>query len=80
MRAATLLGETSQDRAALIEGLHALARGEQAHADATDTMRRALVEVLLHEDRTRLVEALDDAMLGLRPRPAGYFSARASAA
>jgi hypothetical protein len=80
MRAATLLGETSQDRAALIEGLHALARGEQAYADATDTMRRALVEVLLHDDRTRLVEALDDAMLGLRPRPASYFSARASAA
>jgi hypothetical protein len=80
MRAATLIGETSRDRAGSIEGLRMLARGEQAGEEILDTMRRVLVEVLLHEDRARLVAALDDAMLGLRPRPAGYFSARASAA
>jgi hypothetical protein len=80
MRAATLLGETSRDRAALVDGLRALARGERADADASETIRRALVEVLLCEDRSRLLAALDEAMLGLRPRPAGYLSARASAA
>ena len=56
------------------------ARGERAQGETLDAMRRALVEVLLHEDRARLVAALDDAMLDLRPTPAGYFSARASAA
>jgi hypothetical protein len=80
MRAATLLGETSQDRAVLVEELRALARGERTGADAPETLRRALVEVLLCEDPARLLAALDEAMLGLRPRPAGYFSARASAA
>jgi hypothetical protein len=44
-----------------------------------DLQRRALVEVLMHEDRVRLVEALDESALGLRPRPAGYFAARAIA-
>ncbi|MGE5275286.1 MAG: hypothetical protein ACM3QU_16185 [Verrucomicrobiota bacterium] len=80
MRAAILVGETSRDRAASIEGLRALARGERADDETLDTMRRVLVEVLLHEDRGRLVAALDDALVGLRPRPAGYFSAQASAA
>jgi hypothetical protein len=32
-------------------------------------VRRALVETLLHGPRTALVEALDDTLLGLRPRP-----------
>jgi hypothetical protein len=80
MRAATLIGETSRDRAALIERLRTLAGGGRAGADAHETMRRLLVEVLLHDDRARLLADLDDAMLGLRSRPAGYFSARASAA
>jgi hypothetical protein len=40
-------------------------------------VRRGIVETLLHEDRGRLLEHLDDALLGLRARPAGYFSARA---
>ena len=80
MRAATLLGETSQDRAVLVEELRALARGERTGADTPEMIRRAVVEVLLCEDPARLLAALDEAMLGLRPRPAGYFSARASAA
>lgn len=80
MRAATLIAETSRDQAGSIEGLRALARGERGDEGALDTMRRVLVEVLLHEDRARLLADLDDAMLGLRPRPSGYFSARASAA
>jgi hypothetical protein len=80
MRAAMLLGETSKDRAALIERLRRLAGGERADPETVDTMRRAIVEAAMYDDRTRLLTALDDALLGLRPRPAGYFSARASAA
>jgi hypothetical protein len=80
MRAAMLLGETNSDRAGLIEGLRRLAGGERAGPETIDTLRRAIVEVALSEDRTRLPAALDDALLGLRPRPAGYLAARATAA
>jgi hypothetical protein len=43
-------------------------------------VRRALVEVLAHGDRPALNESLDEALLGLRPRPAGYFALRAATA
>jgi hypothetical protein len=33
-------------------------------------VRRALVETLTHGDRTELVSALDDTLLGLRAGPA----------
>ena len=79
LRASLLLGETPRERAALMECLSRLARGERAGAGDADLQRRALVEVLMHEDRARLVEALDESALGLRPRPAGYFAARAIA-
>ncbi len=80
MRAAILLGETNRDRADLIDGLRRLAGGEQGGPEIADTMRRALVEVTLNDDRRRLLTALDDALLGLRARPAGYLAARSSAA
>ena len=62
-----------------MERLSNLARGERVGEEDADLQRRALVEVLMHDDRVRLVEALDEAALGLRPRPAGYFAARAIA-
>jgi hypothetical protein len=77
MRASLLLGETNRERAGLIGQLRGLAQGERAEEEVVDAVRRAIVETLLHEDRDRLVAALDDALLGLRSRPAGYFSARA---
>jgi hypothetical protein len=77
MRTAILLGETSHERAAVTEGLRALARGEAGAHDASEALRRAIVETLLHDDRRHLIEMLDDALLGLRARPPGYFSARA---
>jgi hypothetical protein len=64
MRAAVLVGEP---------GLRSLARGDRGDPDA---LRRAIVETLLHDDRDRLLAALDDALLGLRARPPGYFSFR----
>jgi hypothetical protein len=78
VRAAVLLGETAQDRAQELERLRALSRGEPAGRAAAEAVRKALVETLAHGDRSALVESLDDALLGLRPRPAGYFAAVAS--
>ncbi len=70
LRAATLLGETPRDRAALFDALLV--------SPPPDAVRRALVEVVLHGNRRHLVESLDEAVLGVRPRPAGYFALRAA--
>jgi len=78
MRAAVLVGEGSRERSALVDRLLGLARGRHGGVQAADDVRRAILETLLHEDRARLVTALDEALLGLRPRPAGYFAARAA--
>ncbi len=72
VRAAALLGESGGERAELLLRL----RDEQPDPD---TVRRALVEVLMHGDRPGLVRSLDDSLLGIRPRPVGYFAARAAA-
>ena len=78
VRAAVLLGETGRDRAEQLGLLRGLARGETAGAGAADAVRKAVVETLAHGDRPGLVSTLDDALLGVRPRPAGYFAALAS--
>ena len=78
VRAAVLLGETGPDRAEQLERLRALARGEPAGGTAADAVRKALVEALAHGDRAALVDSLDDALIGVRPRPAGYYAALAS--
>jgi hypothetical protein len=72
VRAAVLLGESGTERAELLARL----RDERPSAE---TVRRALVEVLMHGDRPKLVAALDESLLGVRPRPAGYFASRAAA-
>jgi hypothetical protein len=78
VRAAVLLGETGRDRAEQLERLRALARGEHVERAAAESVRKAVVETLAHGDRAALVASLDDALLGVRPRPAGYFAALAS--
>jgi hypothetical protein len=75
VRAALLLGETGRERADQLEHLRALGGGEPASASTLDAVRRALVETLLNGDRAALVAALDDSLLGLRPRPATSFKA-----
>jgi hypothetical protein len=67
LRAAVLLGETARERA---EKLAELRSGDPAAA-----VREALVETLAHGDRIELVEALDETLLGLRPRPAVELAA-----
>ena len=52
--------------------------GDRLDEPGPDSVRRAIVETLMHGDRPGLVRVLDDAMLGLREAPAGYF-ARATA-
>jgi hypothetical protein len=79
MRATLLLADENRERSGLIDRLRALARGEAGGVQVADDVRRAIVECLQHDDRARLKTALDEALLGLRPRPAGYFSARALA-
>lgn len=69
MRAAVLLGENARERAELLMALRALVDGDGPGARAEECVRRALVETLLHDSRPALVAALDDALLGLRPRP-----------
>jgi hypothetical protein len=78
VRAAVLLGATGRERAEGLERLRSLTRGEPAGRAAAEAVRKALVETLAHGDRRALVESLDEALLGVRPRPAGYFAAVAS--
>jgi hypothetical protein len=79
MRAAVLLGETARERSELAGAFRALLDGDGPGARAEDAVRRALVETLLHESRPVLVGALDEALLGLRPRPQVATAARAVA-
>jgi hypothetical protein len=79
MRAALLLGDAKGERSGLIDRLRALARGESGGFQAAEDVRCAIVATLQHEDRASLLTALDEALLGLRPPPAGYYSARALA-
>ena len=78
VRTAVLLGETARDRAEQLERLRALGAGAPAGPATADAVRRALVETLLQGDRAALVAALDESLLGLRARPAGYLAAVAS--
>jgi hypothetical protein len=71
VRAAVLLGEKTEERAHLLEAL----RAEHVGAAARDAIRRALVEALVHGNRVELVRALDQTLLGLRPRPATVLAA-----
>jgi hypothetical protein len=79
MRAAVLLGETARERGELLSAFRALLDGEGPGARAEDAVRRALVETLLHDSRLRLVAALDEALLGLRPRPQVTTTTRVAA-
>jgi hypothetical protein len=65
MRTAVLLGEKGPERAELLDEL----RADRLGRDARDCVRRALVEALVHGNRSELVTALDETLLGQRPRP-----------
>ena len=65
MRTAVLLADKTQERSELVAALQA----ERLDRSARDAVRRALVETLLHGARRELLPALDETLLGLRPRP-----------
>jgi hypothetical protein len=69
MRAASLLGETAQERADLVD---------RFREPSLDLVRRMLVAVLLHGNRAKLLRELDQSLLGLRAKPAGVAELRAS--
>ena len=69
MRAAVLLTEKGREREELLVTL----RDDRLGRDARDAVRRALVETLLSGSRDELVLALDDTLLGIRPRPASVL-------
>src|SRR3954449_12099523 len=57
MRASALLGETAEERAALVE---------RFREQTPDLVRRLVLAVLMHGDRRTLLRELDGALLGLR--------------
>jgi len=69
LRAASVLGETPREAAALLARLRLLAAGDAASV-TTDLVRRSLVAVLEHGDRRELLKSLDETLLGLRAKPA----------
>jgi hypothetical protein len=69
VRASILLGETPKHRRALLARL-------RDEAPPPDVVRRALVEVLMHGDRERLIATLDESILGLRTPPPSYYATR----
>ena len=70
LRAATLLGETPEERGDLLATLRTIAPGEQQGTRAADAVRRALVDTLLHGDRRTLIASVDETLIGVRTRPA----------
>ncbi len=74
MRAVFLLVETADEREEHFSSLRALASGHEADATAGEAVRRALVEALLHDDRAGLLDSLDEALLGVRETPDGYYA------
>jgi len=69
LRAAVLLAEKGSEREEVLEAL----RGEHLGSEARDAVRRVLVETLLHGSRAELVAAVDETLIGLRPRPSSVL-------
>jgi hypothetical protein len=64
-----LLAEKGPERAQVLEAL----RAERFGRDARDAVRRALVETLQHGTRAELITAVDETLVGLRPRPSSVL-------
>jgi hypothetical protein len=74
LRAAVLLGESGRERAEQHARLQPLVDGHETD-EAGDAVRDTLVAALLYGDRAELVGALDESLLGMRPRPGGRLLA-----
>jgi hypothetical protein len=69
LRAAVLLAEKGTERGEILASL----RGEHLGGEARDAVRRVLVETLRHGSRAELVAAVDETLIGLRPRPSSVL-------
>ncbi|HEV2590507.1 MAG TPA: hypothetical protein VGU02_01315 [Gaiellaceae bacterium] len=69
MRTVVLLGDKTKERGDMLASL----REERLGRVARDAVRQALVETLMHGTRAGLAETLDEALLGMRPRPASVL-------
>jgi hypothetical protein len=78
-RLAVLVGDSPAERGELFARLRGLNGGGHAGSRVRETIRRALIEVLMAGDRAGLVEQLDDSLLGLKPRPRSFFAVEAVA-
>ncbi len=74
LRAAVLLGESGRERAEQHARLKPLVGGAEC-GEAAVAVRETLIEALLFGDRSGLVTALDESLLGVRPRPGGRLLA-----
>ena len=79
LRAAALLGESGRERLEVLGLLRTLGSGGGVEGGALDAVRRAVVETLVHGERAALVASLDEALLGVRPRPAAALELQAAA-
>ena len=71
---------SGRERVEALGVLQSLAGRSRADAAALDTVRRAIVDTLVHEgERLGLVDALDEFLLGVRPRPATALELQAAA-
>jgi hypothetical protein len=71
MRAVALLGESGRERAEILQVLRSRGAGGAAGPALLDAVRRAVVETLRRGERIALIRGLDEALLGIRPRPVG---------
>jgi hypothetical protein len=69
LRAAMLLADKGPERARVLEAL----RADRFGRDARDAVRRVIVEALQHGSRRELITAVDETLLGLRPRPSSVL-------
>jgi len=68
LRTAVLLGETGRERQDCLLVLRRLCEGV-ARPEAADLVRRALVVTVTCGEREKLVDELDESLLGVRPTP-----------
>jgi hypothetical protein len=78
-RLSVLVGDDAAERGELFARLRGLTSGGHASRHDADTVRRALIEVLMAGNRLELLERLDDSLLGLKPRPRSYFGVQSLA-
>jgi hypothetical protein len=69
LRAAMLLADKGPARVEILDAL----RSDRFGGEARDAVRRVIVETLQHGSRQDLITAVDETLVGLRPRPSSVL-------